>query len=322
MKPEKSNLITGEETLVFSQTPRAAKPGVKSLSRTADKAKKGGGKELPLWQSVLIGGVPGILLGAASSFASAGIKELADNLDSALMETVNEPLEIPSMESSGQVPQVAGSVTDGMSYGEAFAAARAEVGPGGAFVWHGNVYGTFRADDPEWQEMTSDERAAFSENVLAHVPRPTYVPTEEEPKIEVVEEAAPADEGDTVDVLQVEAEETVPDTPEEGTVDVHIASMEEITMDDGSVVPVGVGELNGQDAVFADTDGDGYVDTVMVDINGNGRVDDGEMMEWDGPELPMEDMNASLQEDQGSDIDLYSDMPDYTNDADAGSFLK
>ena len=50
-------------------------------------------------------------------------------------------------------------VSDSMSFSEAFAAARAEVGPGGSFTWHGKVYGTYYKN--EWDSMSSQEQRDF-----------------------------------------------------------------------------------------------------------------------------------------------------------------
>lgn len=50
-------------------------------------------------------------------------------------------------------------VNDEMSFSQAFAAARAEVGAGGAFEWRGQIYGTYYAD--EWESMSDDEKDAF-----------------------------------------------------------------------------------------------------------------------------------------------------------------
>jgi hypothetical protein len=35
------------------------------------------------------------------------------------------------------------NISDGLSFAEAFDQARAEVGPGGVFYWHGGIYNTF-----------------------------------------------------------------------------------------------------------------------------------------------------------------------------------
>lgn len=315
---DKKNLFTEEETLVFSQK-----------TQEAPRTQK---KELTLWKSVLVGGVPGILLGAGSTFASSAISSVADmaKLKDLLVgtdlpvEDVSDPQEIPMVESFHQapsVPAVATSVTNEMTYNEAFAAARGEVGPGGAFVWHGNVYGTYRADDPEWQEMTSEERTAYSQNVMAHVSRSPYTPTEDEPEIEVLDEPGEADVSEEevlVEVETVSEAEASGEEAESSDIDVQIVSVEHIEAEDGSLIPVGIGEMNGQNAVFADTDKDGLIDTVMVDLNGNGQVDEGEIIELENPHLSIEDMQTSIQTET-DEADLYPDMPDYTNDADTSN---
>lgn len=60
------------------------------------------------------------------------------------------------------------SVDDSMTFGEAYASARAEIGPGGIFVWHGHVYNTFTAE--EWNSMTAYERAEFNSNFVIDHP--------------------------------------------------------------------------------------------------------------------------------------------------------
>lgn len=57
---------------------------------------------------------------------------------------------------------LATSVNDDMSFNEAFAAARSEVGAGGAFEWRGNMYNTFYAE--EWNSMSAEEKAEFDSN--------------------------------------------------------------------------------------------------------------------------------------------------------------
>ena len=54
------------------------------------------------------------------------------------------------------------TVSDEMSFGEAFASARAELGPGGVFQWNGEVYHTFYASELDDEgnvlvEVTHDE---------------------------------------------------------------------------------------------------------------------------------------------------------------------
>jgi len=73
----------------------------------------------------------------------------------AINEAVNgeEPAEVAADDTELVVSE---TNFDDMSFDDAFAAARAEVGPGNAFEWRGGLYGTFLAD--EWNEMSDDEK--------------------------------------------------------------------------------------------------------------------------------------------------------------------
>lgn len=59
-------------------------------------------------------------------------------------------------------------VDDHMSFAQAFAVARHQLGAGGAFEWHGHVYGTYYAE--EWNSMPSFARAEY----LHHVHYPDH----------------------------------------------------------------------------------------------------------------------------------------------------
>lgn len=60
---------------------------------------------------------------------------------------------------TGHGMDVASGVDDSMSFNQAFAAARHEVGPGGLFEWHGNTYGTYYAN--EWNAMSAEDKAQY-----------------------------------------------------------------------------------------------------------------------------------------------------------------
>lgn len=54
-------------------------------------------------------------------------------------------------------------VDDSMTFKDAFAVARDEVGPGGVFEWHGKTYSTYTS--AEWQSMDHDDRIAYQHSV-------------------------------------------------------------------------------------------------------------------------------------------------------------
>lgn len=102
---------------------------------------------------------------AASAVAGAAIGAGAMALTSA---TTADDAEIESIvvdddaDFNGTAP-MSHAVTDGMTFAEAFEAARADVGCGGTFLWHGGVYGTYNA--AEWNELTADEQAAWQSTI-------------------------------------------------------------------------------------------------------------------------------------------------------------
>lgn len=76
----------------------------------------------------------------------------------------------PSGNNEEQIPFVihdqapfAENVTDDMSFNDAFAIARHEVGPGGVFEWHGKLYNTYYEN--EWNSMDSSEIEQFTQSV-------------------------------------------------------------------------------------------------------------------------------------------------------------
>ncbi len=68
------------------------------------------------------------------------------------------------------------SVNDEMTFGEAFANARNELGSGGVFIWKENAYNTFYKE--EWAEMTPEEHESFLAAYL-DIPDSEFIPTAE-----------------------------------------------------------------------------------------------------------------------------------------------
>ena len=132
------------------------------------------------WQSVTIGGVTGILMGAGGMYAAtaSGKDESAtervdiasDKAEEKPETTVNSTVEAPShvVENGLKVAEV----DQNLSFGQAFQAAREAVGAGGVFHWHGGIYNTYRLE--EWNAMSAEERRQFAQQV-----RPEIRPGEE-----------------------------------------------------------------------------------------------------------------------------------------------
>lgn len=155
-------------------------------------------------KKVIVGGISGIVLGA-SSMATAG---------NAIIEDIAEDV------------QGSGGDYEDMSFGEAFAAAREDLGPGETFEWHGNVYSTYTAE--EWN--------------AAHP---------SEPVAETVEEVA-----------DIEAEGIIADAAEDVPSD-EVEILGEEDAEDEIEVEVETGnDINGDEAAFVDLEEDIQTDAV------------------------------------------------------------
>ena len=130
---------------------------------------------------LLLGGV-GVMLTSATLPESASAEDVLNDMEDDVDTDVNvETAHGSAYHLSDEKVDFADDVNDDMTFSEAFAAARSEVGAGGAFVWHGNVYGTFNAQ--EWDAMSPEEQAEWSSHFDWNNIETTSVETEtvEEP---------------------------------------------------------------------------------------------------------------------------------------------
>lgn len=196
------------------------------------------------WKQVTLGGVSGILMGAGLLHAGRGIFA-ATKTDEVITSEEAEQQQVGDTSDNLQVAQM----NNELSFGEAFAAARAEVGPGGVFYWHGGIYNTYTAE--EWNSMTLDQKNDFAHQVNPEIQAHTVqTPTDAQPDV-----TAHAIEGNSEDV-QVVGQQDVADTLSEDS-DVHI---------------VGYGGVEGHLAVALDTTGDGHADVAIIDIDDSGDL--------------------------------------------------
>lgn len=128
------------------------------------------------WQSVTIGGVTGILMGAGAMYAATafGKKEtVTGQVDPAAVDEAGSSSATPEKKSEEVSSHVAenglkvAEVDQNLSFGQAFQAAREAVGPGGVFHWHGGIYNTYRLE--EWNAMSGTERQQFALQVKPEI---------------------------------------------------------------------------------------------------------------------------------------------------------
>lgn len=149
-------------------------------------------REMPMWKRVSIGGVACVAIGAAAAWIVLELLEdgtvvpVADDVIDEIVssegkntEEVNPTLPIEETEPSTILPiesplatpsepiheiKVAYGVNDDMTFSEAFATARQEVGSGGVFEWNGGTYGTYYAD--EWDAMSQESQSEWSAEAM------------------------------------------------------------------------------------------------------------------------------------------------------------
>ncbi len=224
------------------------------------------------WKPVTIGGVTGILMGAGAMY---GVQAMASGNEAIAVE--EEGLRVAT-------------VSDELSFGKAFDAARAEVGPGGVFRWRGHIYNTYT--EAEWKAMSADDRQLFANQVKPEVSAAdvdTKQIAEAEPPVE--DDVRVAD--DDVQVAQAAADEQEP-VREDVQARAEVTSWNEIAQDDNDVRIVGYKEIavapgrtinmqeldvNGQRVAVIDVDKDGVPDLAMTDLNHNQQMDEGEVID-------------------------------------------
>ena len=266
-------------------------------SQPAQPIKKG-----PKVGRILGGAAAGVALGAAATVLSSGTP--VDGAEAHGGE------EVPTW-SDGEVP-VAHGVNDDMSFTEAFNTARTEVGPGGAFEWHGNIYHTY--NKAEWDNMSDDDKAAFGQHFSW-----TGSATAQNDEVEVVDvhttdhttdhtaghtaghataqtETAQTETAQAQPVAQgPQGDEPNYITGNQGPQPQPVASNEPHTVSEESEVQIlGVSHddetgytfaqlsVDNHDAIMVDINGDHEFDVLAVDFNDNGKLDDNEYADISG----------------------------------------
>jgi len=218
------------------------------------------------WKRVAIGGVSGVMIGSAAAYAAT---HLLGNQDA------EQPADDTKDDAAAQAAdsKMATTVSDDMTFEDAFAAARDEVGAGGVFTWHDNVYGTFTTD--EWEAMTPQEQmdyfaAVSGQEVSEHIAAQPQVQevhhyhhaVADQPAAQATAQHNEANQGDHF----------IPnnDTHSTADSDVRIVATSEVEqVGDGSYAQHL--EIDGHAAVaLGDQQGP---DVVVIDINDNRQLD-------------------------------------------------
>lgn len=106
--------------------------------------------------------------------------------------------------------------------------------------------------------------------------------------------------------------------------EVEVIGYATVQVDEQSQMDVSVVEVDGQEVIIADVDMDGIADVAATDLNGNGDLDEGEMISLQDDVIYMDEMKRSAMNNQTffDESSLLADVEeDYVNDADVDDFL-
>lgn len=272
--------------------------------RSADEKEQNGN----VWKYVTLGGVSGIFMGAGMLYAG---QAAAKQLDT---EEKTDEVAIPEQGETSHTLEnglKVAAVNDDLSFGEAFAQARAEVGPGGVFHWHGGIYNTYTA--AEWNAMSVVEKHDFAQQVQPEV-RPDEVPTPTDANSHVIvehhvyhhHESSPATQAEEVHQAAADASDDVQ------MVEQQLAKNFDMGDD---VHIVGYANADGHLAVGYDTTGDGQADVAIIDVDNNYRPSDEDVIvDKDGNMARIGELNNESdsyvqtdQEDPNAAVDTFED---------------
>ena len=202
-------------------------------------------------------------------------------------------------------------VDDSDSFAEAFADARAQVGPGGAFEWRGHVYNTYYEE--EWNNMSAEARAEYQQKIdyetISGETADTYEPT---PAVADTPEA-------DMNVMASDTEMVDEQPVDDG---IRILGVEAVVDAEGNPMTVAAIEVEGEQALLVDVDNDGTMDALIADDNYDGQIDPyQEIYDISDCDIETNDLMQGMAAEQ--DPNMYmaynDDMPDYMNDADVSA---
>lgn len=215
-------------------------------------------------------------------------------------------------------------VNDDASFSQAFADARAQVGPGGAFEWRGHVYSTYYEE--EWNNMSAEERANYQSKIdyetVAGEPTPSKpvasTSTEEISEVKPEVEAASTETTNTEPPMAANTE-MVDEQSQQGCI--KVLGVEAVVDPQGNPMTVAAIEIDNEQALLVDVDNNGMMDIIMVDENHDGQISENEIYDASEAQIATADLqhHMAASQDPGMLMASNDGMPDYMNDADVSS---
>lgn len=292
------------------------------LEKKADNQSVGG------WQSVTIGGVSGIMMGAGAMYAVDALGKRS---------TQEEETAASGNDATGgnvantEVQLGVAEVDQSLTFGEAFAAARDAVGAGGVFHWHGNIYNTYTKN--EWENMSAEEKAQFARLIQPEIKpgeghtAPENTQSSHKPTVDTGHKPEKTTEQQENLNHRDEETTTVQTVEAQDDGEVHFLGFSNIEID-GQQHIAGHAARSGRHVYYLDMDEDPEfkIDHVASDENNDGRISTEEVHPFKTEATMGEFALLSILEEENTvsgdtqttmneQDNIAPNMPDYVNDA-------
>lgn len=317
MTDESTRLINEEPTRNCGAYNSAANPVNNPMYEPAPKGKSATGK-------IVAGTAGGFVAGAAVGVAATAFTADGNTVPETAT-TAAENVTVPAEEQAilANDEGIRYAHVDAVSFDEAFAQARAQVGAGGVFEYNGRLYGTYYAD--EWNSMSAQERADYQSRVGETAPVTHHSHVTHHSPVATAHGTTVADNSDithTEDTAHTETHENVaPDAQmiaaEPVDNEIHVLGVETVNAPDGSTLNVALVAAHDDHALLVDVDNDGKMDVLWHDDNADSQIQEQELHDISQHEIALTDLQQAAAAEQGDYLCATDDdMPDYINDGD------
>ena len=172
-------------------------------------------------------------------------------------------------------------VSDDMSFDEAFASARKQVGAGGVFEWRGKLYGTYYKN--EWDNMSQADKDQYAANVFGTPQAKVHqTNTQDQPQQDVAEDT---DAEQNTNVQKVSDQtDNQQDMAEAGSGEGGRYNIQQVygativTDDDGNPMTMVGAKVNGHNAILCDINQDDKIDSMAIDANDDDQITEDEII--------------------------------------------
>lgn len=170
-------------------------------------------------------------------------------------------------------------VSDDMSFDEAFASARKQVGAGGVFEWRGKLYGTYYKN--EWDAMSQADKDQYAANVFGTPQAKVHNENIQEPP----RKDMPEDAEQNTNVQKVshqtnnQQDRAEAGSDEGGRYNIQqVYGVRTVTDNNGNPMTMVEAKVNGHNAILCDINQDDKIDSMAIDANDDGQITQDEII--------------------------------------------